>query len=188
MSNLPFLSKVLEKCLLKQFNMHCDNNNLLPDYYSAIDLSAVLNMVDHDILFNVLTTKFNVTCTTLKLLDSYLRPRHCKVIVNGHFSSNRELAFSVPQGSCAGLMLYTAYLSTMSEVVQKQISIHGYADDHDHMNSYRPVQHEEDETINNLKCVWWKSRTGWTQTSYVWIARRLSTLLLDHLGSWWKTM
>ena len=31
-SNLHYLSKMVEKCLLKQFNIHCDNNNLLPDY------------------------------------------------------------------------------------------------------------------------------------------------------------
>ena len=172
-SNLPFLSKVVEKCLLKQFNIHCDNNNLLPDYQSAdrqnystetaiiklcndilwamenqqltafsiIDLSAAFDTVDHDILLNVLTTKFNVIGPALKLLDGYLRPRYCKVAVNGHFSSNKELALSVPQGSCAGPVLYTAYSSTMSEVVPKQISIHGYVDDHGLKKSYRPIQH-----------------------------------------------
>ena len=33
--NLSFLSKVVEKCLLKQFNIHCNNNNLLLDYHST---------------------------------------------------------------------------------------------------------------------------------------------------------
>ena len=87
----------------------------------------------------------------LKLLDSYLRPRHCKVSVNCHFSSNRELAFNVSEGSCAGPVLYTAYLSTMSEAVPKQILIHGYADDHGLKKSYRPIQHEEEETIKQLE-------------------------------------
>ena len=143
--------------MLKQCNIHCDNNNLLPDYQSAyrqnystetsiiklcnnvlwamenqqltafiaIDLSAAFDTVDHDILLNVLTTKFNVTGTALKRLDSYVRPKYCKVAVNGYFSSNKELEFSVPQGSCPGLVLFTAYSSTMSEVVPKQVSIHG---------------------------------------------------------------
>ena len=103
-SNLLFLSKVVEKCMLKQFIIHCDNNNLLPDYqlayrqnystetsiiklcnnvlwemenqqltaFISIDLSAAFDTVDHDILLNVLITKFNITGTTLKLLDSYL--------------------------------------------------------------------------------------------------------------------
>ena len=31
-SNLSFLSKLLERCALQQFNNHCDSNKLLPDY------------------------------------------------------------------------------------------------------------------------------------------------------------
>ena len=34
-SNLPFLSKVVEKSVLLRFNKHCDENNLLPGYQSA---------------------------------------------------------------------------------------------------------------------------------------------------------
>ena len=136
-SNLLFLSKKVEKCMLKQFNIHCDNNNLLPDYqlayrqnyntetsmiklcnnvlwamesqqltsFIAIDLSATFDTVDHAILLNVLTAKFNATGNALKLLDSYLRPRYCKVAINGYFSSNEAFKFSVPQGLCAGPVL-----------------------------------------------------------------------------------
>ena len=119
--------------------------------FITIDLSAAFDTADHDILLNDLTTKFNVTGMALKLLHSYLRPRYHKVAVNGHFSSNKELAFSVPPGSCAGPVLNTAYSSTMSEVVQKQILIHGYADDHGLKMSYRTIQHEEEETIKQLE-------------------------------------
>ena len=34
-SNLSFLSKLLENCGLQQINNHCDTNKLLPDYQSA---------------------------------------------------------------------------------------------------------------------------------------------------------
>ena len=34
-NNLSFLSKLLEKCVLLQFNTHCMENNLLPGYQSA---------------------------------------------------------------------------------------------------------------------------------------------------------
>ena len=34
-SNLSFLSKLPEKCALKQFNNHCNTNKLLPDYQLA---------------------------------------------------------------------------------------------------------------------------------------------------------
>ena len=35
MSNLSSLSKVVETCMLKQFNRHCTDNHLFPDYQSA---------------------------------------------------------------------------------------------------------------------------------------------------------
>ena len=34
-SNLSFLSIVVEKCMLKHFNRHCTDNHLFPDYQSA---------------------------------------------------------------------------------------------------------------------------------------------------------
>ena len=34
-SNLSFLSKVLERCVINQFTTYCDVNNLLPGYQSA---------------------------------------------------------------------------------------------------------------------------------------------------------
>ena len=34
-SNLPFISKLVEKCMLKQLLDHCENRDLLPDFQSA---------------------------------------------------------------------------------------------------------------------------------------------------------
>ena len=34
-SNLPFLSKAVEKVALDQFRSHCANHKLIPDYQSA---------------------------------------------------------------------------------------------------------------------------------------------------------
>ena len=34
-SNLPFMSKLVKKCMLTQFNKHCKDNQLMPDYQSA---------------------------------------------------------------------------------------------------------------------------------------------------------
>ena len=34
-SNLSFLSKLLEKCVLVRFNNHCKDNNLMPSHQSA---------------------------------------------------------------------------------------------------------------------------------------------------------
>ena len=55
-SNLGFLSKVLEKAALEQFMEHCENNNLMPDYQSAYRKNyscetALIKMVD-DLLWS----------------------------------------------------------------------------------------------------------------------------------------
>ena len=34
-SNLPFISKLIEHCMLYRFNEHCDQHSLLPIYQSA---------------------------------------------------------------------------------------------------------------------------------------------------------
>ena len=161
-SNLPFISKVVEKCMLTRLNKHCDDNNLLPEYQSAyrknyscetalvklmddilwsmetqevtavvaIDLSAALDTVDHNILLNVLEDRFGIKDSSLKWVDSYLRPRRLRVCVGDAYSSVRSLDFSVPQGSGAGPSFYSAYASTMRDIVPTTVDIHGYADDH----------------------------------------------------------
>ena len=66
----------------------------------------------------------------------------------------------------------------MPEVVPKQILIHGYSDDPGLKKSYRPVQHEEEETIKQLEMCAVEIKE-WMDTNTL-IVRRLSTLLLDH--------
>ena len=60
-SNLKFVSKVMEKCILKQFINHCDHNSLILDYQSAYHSNyscetAVIKLVD-DILNNMESKK-----------------------------------------------------------------------------------------------------------------------------------
>ena len=170
-SNLPFLSKVVEKSVLLRFNRHCNENNLMPSYQSAyranfsgetallkltddllwamehqevtplvaIDLSAAFDTVDHDLLLSILSKKFGVIDKALKWFDSYLRPRRFQVLIDDTRSKEIELPFSVPQGSCAGPVLYSAYASTLQEVINDQdesssinkpTDLHGFVDNH----------------------------------------------------------
>ena len=103
-SNLVFLSKVMEKAVLEQFITYCDTHKLIPDYQSAyrknfscetsiikvvndvlwnfenqevcamcmIDLSAVFDTVDHQILLQILQSRFGVLGSALAWLESYL--------------------------------------------------------------------------------------------------------------------
>ena len=148
-SNLSFISKLVEKCALKQFIQHCDDQNLIPDYQSAyrsgystetalvkitndilwsfekqhastlimMDLSAAFDTVDHQILLDVLENRFGITGTALSWFRTYLQPRFCKVCVNKSYSKLQDLTFSVPQGSCAGPVLYLIYASTIEDVI-----------------------------------------------------------------------
>ena len=91
----------------------------------AIDLLAAFDMVDHVILLDVLQKRFGIEGVALSWFDNYLHPHFCKVNVGKAYSSSRELECCVPQGSCAGPILYTAYASTLELVVLE-------ADNHNH--------------------------------------------------------
>ena len=105
----------------------------------AIDLSAAFDTVDHDVLLSVLNKRFGIGGQALSWFDTYLRPRRCKVNVGSAYSEIKDLGFSVPQGSCAGPVLFLAYASTIGSVVPSDIAIHGYADDHALKTSFSPA-------------------------------------------------
>ena len=71
-----------------------------------IDLSAAFNTVDHQILLQVLQSRFGVVGSALAWFESYLIPRFCKVKVGTKFSTIRSLDCPVPQGSLTGPNLY----------------------------------------------------------------------------------
>ena len=161
-SNLSFISKLVEKAALSQFIDHCNSFGLLPDYQSAyregyscessvikftndilwsmerreltgsafIDLSAAFDTVDHEILLEVLNKSFGITDSALGWYDSYLRPRSFKVCIDGHYSTPRNLSFSVPQGSASGANIFTAYCASLSGKIAKSVNLQGFADDH----------------------------------------------------------
>ena len=183
-SNLNFLSKVLEKLALNQFKDHCAKFHLYLDYQSAyrkhyscetalikvlddilqnieyqkvtaltcIDFSAAFDTVDHQILLNVLQTKFGIEDTVWNWFFSYLQPRDFSVNIGDTYSSKKEPTFSVPQGSCAGPTLYSVYASTMAEVVPQKMDIHGYADDHVIKKSFRSgIKDEEELALSDME-------------------------------------
>ena len=81
-----------------------------------MDPSAAFNTVDHKILLEVLNKKFGIEGTSLQWFSSYIRLRSCKVNISLNYSIEKQLQFSVPQGSCAGPTAYLAYASTMREI------------------------------------------------------------------------
>ena len=88
--------------------------------FIAMDLTAAFDTMDYTTLIDVLNITFGIEGKALEWFNSYLGPRHCKTNVEGAYSDPRELAYSVPQGSCAGLVLYSVYTSTIQEVVPQE--------------------------------------------------------------------
>ena len=123
----------------------------------AIDLSAAFDTVDHDLLLAVLREKFGMDQIALDWFRSYLRQQQFRVQVGDKKSAPIDLQFSVPQRFCAGPIFFSAYASTLREVIQNPLSqpkgttnqiqapwpgsnwqwsamrpidLHGFADDH----------------------------------------------------------
>ena len=85
-------------------------------------------------------------------MDSYLRPRSCKVSIHSTLSSVRWLECSVPQGSCLGPWLYLTYTGTLFDVIPPSISVYGFADDHVAQKRFKPTSREvEVRSINELE-------------------------------------
>ena len=101
--------------------------------------------MDHGILLNVLQNKFGISGNALSWFKLYLQPRFCKVNIHNANSEDKELLFLVPQGSCAGPVLYSADASTLQEVVP--LDLHGYANDHGLKTNFTPVPECEAKAI-----------------------------------------
>ncbi|VDI82656.1 Hypothetical predicted protein [Mytilus galloprovincialis] len=182
-SNLSFLSKLIEKCALYRLNEHVKDHDLLPTNQSAyrqfhscesallrlvndildgmehqevtamiaVDLSAAFDTVDHSILIKVLEYQYGVNGTALKWIDSYLRPRSCRVNVSSTTSSERQLECSVPQGSCLGPWLYLVYAGTLFDIIPPSITVYGFADDHTANKRFVPTLTNEMDAIRDLQ-------------------------------------
>ena len=113
----------------------------------VMDLSAAFDTVDCNILLDVLSNQYGIEGKVLNWFDTYLRPH-----INGARSSIQSLDFSVPQGSCAGPMLYMAYASTLQDQVSKGINLNGFADDHSVNKSFNLNEiNDELRTIESLE-------------------------------------
>ena len=154
-----------------------ENQEVVP--LIAINLSAAFDTVDHDLLLAVLRKKFGMDQVALKWFRSYLRQQQFRVHVGDKKSAPIDLPFSVPQGSCAGPILYSAYASTLREVIQnpllqpkgttnqilapqsdsnwqlssgRPIDLHGFADDHAYKKGFPGnLKESEIKTIKDLE-------------------------------------
>ena len=102
-----------------------------------LDLLAAFDTVNHNLLLEVLDKKFGIKDTALCWYEQYLKPRKFRVCINGNYSQEKTLEFSVPQGSTQGAYLFISYASTLNEVIPKDLQLNGYADDHSIWKCFR---------------------------------------------------
>ena len=96
----------------------------------AIDLSAAFDTVNHSLLLKVLNQTYNIKGTALRWYTSYLSDHSVCVQINNRVSQELDLPFSMPQGFCAGPILFNIYISTLtSYLISSNCNILGYADD-----------------------------------------------------------
>ena len=118
-----------------------------------MDLSAAFDTVDHELLLEILHHRYGISDDALGWYDNYLRPRGFKVCVGDSYSKERPLAFSVPQGSCSGAVLFIAYIESLSNIILHPIQLAGFADDHSICDSFKPDsdRNAEKQTIDRLQ-------------------------------------
>ena len=146
-SNLPFLSKVLEGIVLKQFLQRLQSHSLLEPFQSAYqkchstettllrvvnDLLqasdrgcvSILSLLDLSAAFDtsdhsVLITRLRSNLAVGTVLEWFISYLSCRTqsVFVGHESSPSVLQYGVRQGSFLGPLLFTLYTHPVSTVI-----------------------------------------------------------------------
>ena len=77
-----------------------------------MDLSKAFDCLNHELLIAHLSA-YGFSTSALLLIHSYLNERKQRVKMNGSFSTWRETAIGVPQGSDLGTLLFNIYLNDL---------------------------------------------------------------------------
>uniref|UniRef100_A0A3P9L8G6 Reverse transcriptase domain-containing protein n=1 Tax=Oryzias latipes TaxID=8090 RepID=A0A3P9L8G6_ORYLA len=156
-SNLPFLSKVLEKIVASQLQNHLKQNNHFEKFQSgfrsAHSTETALLRVTNDLLMAAdsgspsllvlldLTAAFDpvdhtvqntvgLSADVLQWFPSYLTDRTEYVLMGGCRWSTLLVTCGVPQGSVLGPILFIIDMLPLGRVISKHgLSFHCYADD-----------------------------------------------------------
>ena len=149
MSNLCFISKIVEKVVAHRLADHLSTNNLYEQHQSAYrkyhgaetalkvqnDILRELDgkrgvfliLLDLSAAFDTIDhdilfkrlESIDVKGSALKWFQSYLSCRSQAVNINGTVSSHVKLHYGVPQGSVLGPILFTIYSTPIANIARK---------------------------------------------------------------------
>ncbi len=146
-SNLPFLSKILERAVAAQFHRHMSNHELHEPVQSGfgvhhstetaltaadsshisililLDLSAAVDTIFHTILLNCISYHLGIAGTALSRLQSYLSNRKHSVTISKSSSCQVPVNQGVPQGSVPGPVLFTIYMLSLGQIIANMVSV-----------------------------------------------------------------
>ena len=167
-SNLSFLSKLIERLVCVQLVNHLGKNGLYEvfqsayrevhstettllrvqnDILQAVDCrgGAILVLLDlsvaldHEKLIRTLHAYCGIKGNPLKWFLSYLKGRVQSVLIGFTFSREQNLLFGVPQGSVLGPVLFTIYTTPLGRIIQRHgLTYHLYADDTQLYMAFKP--------------------------------------------------
>ncbi len=110
-SNLPFLSKILEKVASSQLYSFLEKNYICE--------AICDDTIDHNILLNRLENSVGISGSALAWFNSYLSDLHQFVAVNEEVSYQSQVQYGVRQGSVLGPLLFTHYMLSLGNIIRK---------------------------------------------------------------------
>ena len=120
-----------ETALLRMLNdVYCAADNGARTMLLQLDLSSAFDTIDMCTLLRRLRFTFGISGPALNWISSYLACRSQAVRVGHKQSSNISCEYGVPQGSVLGPLLFTLFMSPISNVISSfGVSQTQYADD-----------------------------------------------------------
>uniref|UniRef100_A0A8C4XGX7 Reverse transcriptase domain-containing protein n=1 Tax=Erpetoichthys calabaricus TaxID=27687 RepID=A0A8C4XGX7_ERPCA len=177
-SNLPFLSKILELAVIMQLNDHLNKHTILDKFQSGFRTNhstetALIKVVD-DLRVNAdrghlfvliqldLSAAFDtidhnilrnrLSGNVLNWFESYLAGRKFFVSCGNYNSKTHDILYGVPQGSILGPLLFSIYMLPLGQIISgHNVSYHSYADD---TQLYLSIAHDDPDSLDSLtQCV-----------------------------------
>ena len=69
-------------------------------------------------------------------------------MIGDKYSKPHSLTVSVPQGSCVGASIFNLYCLTLHEIISKDLTLSGFADDHSVRRSFRADSSTDEAETN----------------------------------------